>query len=227
MEIPKMFYGQQKEVRARTLKLVKQFEKGAPVESLDFGEMMDTFEVRDAGIWGRSDGYPLLLLDSSKPLGSHIDEFHCYAFFAEVFRLVVTRRSDDSRWNSRWEEAFGWSLHEPWRLLGVAGQSGKSFFYRANRTVAPNAPEDAVRGRPEWYGPYLRATLKSWDILEGEGPRYDFASQGRLFSMMPTTVLLVLGYLGAPVEPNPCYTPGRTIELLRAAVAKLDAEGVN
>jgi hypothetical protein len=223
MEIPKMFYGQQKEVRARARKLVKQFEKGAPVESLDFGEMMDTFEVRDAGIWGRSDGYPLLLIDPDRSLASHIDEFHCYSFFREI--ALGKNRFVDPRWDAGLDKAFGWSLQAPWRLLGIAGQVGSAFLLTPRKGL-PADPEDLPRGKSEWYAPFLRAALNFWDVLEAEGPRYNFMG-GRLFSMTPTSILHVVGQLGITSDDNPLSTPGRTLELLRAAVAKLEAAGVN
>ena len=73
----------------------------------------------------------------------------------------------------------------------------------------------------------LRAAFESWDVLEGEGPRYPGPPEGRLFSMTPTTVLLALSGTGAPSDANPVTTPGRTLELLRAAISKMDASGAN
>ena len=68
---------------------------------------------------------------------------------------------------------------------------------------------------------FLEAALRFWEVLEGEGARYGFPYlEPDTFSASARTVAAALAQEGFPMDPNPLTTPGRTYELLCAAVQK-------
>jgi hypothetical protein len=187
-----MFYGTMGEVGKRTGILLRELQRGKDVRALDFGPMMSTSDDRKARI----------VLRWSRPL-SEPPQFQAYSFFTKVIEAASRDKLDEAKL----VECFAWSLEAPWRFLGIADQGGGLFLYPEKRWI--------------WRRPFLEAALRYWDVLEGEGRRYGVSSFIlNTFSMTPTSLFPALAQEGLPMDPNPVNTPGRTYELLCAAVQK-------
>ncbi len=212
MQVPRMLFGRQGEVRKRVAPLVKAFVGGAEPSSLDFGEMMSSAEAPAA----------LFPLNPGRT-DSHTPDFHCYAFLWGVLEAKTKRKID----RKHLELAFGWSLEEPWSFLGTLSQVGTLFFVKGDRSgfVKPPPPEvlrEFERGRPEWYLPSLSAALRHWDTLAAEGQRYTPApaTMPRDFTRAGHPVIEVLADLGFVRSPADVDTRAKVLGLVQQAVMR-------
>lgn len=188
MLFPSLLYGPIKVVRSRIRPIVAGLAKGASPADVNWGEMIDTSEHPRARIIA---GRPLLLPGDVDYQGSVLVNELLKKFAAQRVSMQV------------FVEYFAWALLDPWRFLGLLGDFGNVFFLGGDHA--------------EWRQPFLRAARRHWPSLESEGARYlMFGSEPRLIRQVAVSVLPVLKGLGAPMDPNPFTTPGRTRELLEA-----------
>ncbi len=187
-----MFYGKIGEVSTCAGKITKEPMRGKPVRELDFGPMMST----------SGDPRALIVLRWTRQ-ASDQPQFHPYYFFEKLNIAFATAKLDAATL----EECFLWSLETPWRFLGVVAQNARNY-------VWPDEERHLRRA-------FLETTLRFWEELEGEGARYGIPhADARTFSASATALVAALEREGLPMQPNPLTTPGRTYELLCAAVQK-------
>jgi hypothetical protein len=211
MQVPRMLLGRQGEVTKRVAPLVKAFVRGTQPSLLDFGELMSSAEAPRA----------LFPLNPGRSGGPSAD-FHCYAFLWGV--LAAETKGKVNR--ERCEEAFGWSLEQPWSFLGTLSQVGTFFFVKVDRAGFVKEPPPEVlrvltRGRPEWYLPFLMATLRHWGVLAAEGQRYTPAPLGlpREFTSVAHPIISVLGHMGLVKSPADVDTSEKVLRAVQRAVA--------
>jgi hypothetical protein len=188
--------------------LVKAFVGGTKPHQLDFGEMMGSAEAPDA----------LFPLNPGRPGSASLD-FHCYAFLYGVLEAETKGTAD----RKRFEEAFGWSMEQAWSFLGTLGEVGTLFFVKMDRAAfIKEPPPEVLRGRPEWYLPFLSAALQHWETLAAEGPRYTPAPLGlpREFTRTGRPIIQVLGHLGLVKTPSDVDTPAKVLQAVRRALAQ-------
>lgn len=184
MLVPRILFGQRGEVKRRVAPLVRAFADGRSAQDLDFGPLMRSAEAPGAL-------FPL----NPGPGAAGRADFHCYAFMYGVMEAQTAGKVD----RKRFEDAFGWSLEQPWSFLGTLSQVGGLFFLKMDRAafIKEPAPE-ALRGRPEWYLPFLSAASRHWQALAVEGSRFPYEplSSPREFTRSGRPILQVLGELG-------------------------------
>jgi len=212
MQVPRMLLGRQGEVTKRVAPLVKAFMRGAKPSSLDFGEFMSSAEAPDAF-------FPLNPGRTESPSS----DFHCYAFLWGV----MMAKAGDKLGRQQFEEAFGWSLEQPWSFLGTLGQAGQLFFVKADRAgfvrePPPEVLHELMRGRSDWYLPFLSAALRHWEILAAEGERYPHEPLGssREFTRQSRPIVLILRELGLVKTPADIDTPAKVRHAVQLAVAQ-------
>lgn len=173
MLIPRLFYGTAREVKAQVKPLVKTLRRAERLDKLNFGEMIDTGEILGSRI--------LLAGGQSDFDGKH---FHATSFFEAVLDSSVKELNE-----SVLESCFAWSLSNPWRYLGVLGQSGSLFLYPIKYAV--------------WRKPFLEAALTHLNVLELEGPRYGLSPRRQSrFSQTPTSILPTIAKTGVRLRPQ-------------------------
>jgi hypothetical protein len=207
MQIPRLFYGKRAEIKSRFAPLMKELKAGAPLDTLDFGPTMATSDASSAS-----------LLVNPGRIGSLSDDFHCYALLYGLME-ATHKRGLDRRY---FDEAFVWSLSAPWAFVGTLGEAGGVFFLKMppeafNRTPPP----ELLRGKPEWHGPYLRATLRHWDALVREGDRFASAPLGvpKEFTRVAIALGHVLGDCGVVHSAADGDTPGKILAAVHRALA--------
>lgn len=210
MQIPRLFYGTRGETKRRLAPLIKALESGAELETWDFGPTMASSEVPSAA----------LLLNPGR-MGSASDDFHCYALLDGLLE-GIPKRGIDRRY---FDAAFVWSLSAPWSFVGTLGEAGGVFFLKLSPAVFAREPKpELLRGKPEWYGPYLRATLRHWDALVAEGPRFAVAPMGiqREFDGMTPALGAILGDCGVVRNAADGDTPAKILTAIHRALAIID-----
>jgi hypothetical protein len=207
-----MLLGRQGEVTKRVAPLLKAFVRGAKPNSLDFGEFMSSAEEPGA----------YFALNPSRT-GSPSQDFHCYAFLWGLMKAGTAGKVD----RFRSEEAFGWSLENPWSFLGTLSQVGTLFFVKVDPAGLVKPPplevlRERMRGRPEWYRPFLSAVLRHWDVLAAEGQRYTPApfTAPREFTRVAGPIINVLADLGLVKTPADIDTPAKVLHAVQLAVAQ-------
>lgn len=210
MQVPRILLGREGEVKRRLSPLVNAFVRGAEPSSLDFGDSMSSADAPSAY-------FPL----NPGRNGSPTLDFHCYAFLWGLM-LAKTKHKLERK---RMESAFAWSLEQPWSFVGALSQVGTLFFVKADRAgfIKPPPPDvlrELERGRPEWYRPFLAATLRHWDALAAEGPRYPPAPgvSPREFTLAGRPIINVLAELGFVKTPEDVDTSAKVLSAVRRAV---------
>ena len=151
-------------MKKRMAPYVKALRRGARIEALDFGRLMDS----------HSDANAYLLLNPGRA-GSAKKDFHCYA----LLYAVMDAGNRGTLELPDLDNAFIWSLSSPWSFVGTLGEAGTMFFLKmAREAFTQEPPPEILRGKPEWELPYLKAALRHWDTLAAEGPRYASAPLG-------------------------------------------------
>jgi hypothetical protein len=109
---------------------------------------------------------------------------------------------------------------------GIRVFAGISFFIKMPREAFTREPPlEILRGKPEWYGPYLRATWRYWDELSAQGPRFarePMASRDE-FTGLVSTIAHVLGDLGVVKSWADMDTPGKIFEGVHRALTSIDS----
>jgi hypothetical protein len=188
--------------------LVKAFAGGTEPSSLEFGELMYSADAPDA----------LFPLNPGRA-GSASADFHCYAFLYGV--LEAKTKGKLAR--EQFEDAFGWSLGQPWSFWGAWGEAGSVFFLKMDREAfIKEPPPEVLRGRPEWYVPFLSAVLRHWDALAAEGQRYTPAplASPRGFTRVAHTIAQVLGHMGIVKTATDVDTSAKLLHAVQVALAQ-------
>jgi hypothetical protein len=210
MQVPRILLGQRGDVKKRVAPLVKAFVGGSSPAELDFGQLMSSAEAPGA----------LFPLNPGRGNSAQAD-FQCYAFLYGVMEAKTAGKLD----RQRYEEAFGWSLEQPWSFLGTLSQVGALFFLKMDRAAfIKEPPPEALRGRPEWYLPFLSATSRHWQVLAAEGERFMHEPQGspREFTHDARPIVQVLGELGLVKAPGDFDTPAKVFLAVQQALAQLN-----
>ena len=210
MQIPRLFYGKRDETRSRLAPLIKALQAGAQLDTWDFGPTMASAEAPSASF----------LLNPGRTRTSN-DDFHCYALLYGL--MEATHKRGLAR--RYFDEAFVWSLAAPWAFVGTLGEAGGTFFLKmppAAFTRTP--PPELLRGKPEWYGPYLKAVLRHWEVLMAEGPRFADRPFGRPQEFTRVAVALghVLGDCGVVRSAADGDTPGKILSAVHRALAVVE-----
>jgi len=87
-------------------------------------------------------------------------------------------------------------------------------------------PPELLRGKPEWYGPYLRAALDHWDALVGEGPRFASAPLGvpKEFTRVTMALGPVLGDCGDVSGPADGDAQAKILAAIHRALAVVERQ---
>jgi hypothetical protein len=211
MQLPRLFYGKRGEPKSRLAPLIKALQAGARLDSWDFGPTMSSSEAPSAS----------LLLNPGRT-GSSNDDFHCYAL---LYGLMASWQKG-SLPRRCFDDAFVWSLREPWAFVGTLGEAGGVFFLKMSRDAfTREPPPELLRGKPEWYGPYLRAALHHWDVLVGEGPRFASAPLGqpKEFTRVAMALGHVLGDCGVVSGPADGDTQAKILAAIHRALAVVES----
>lgn len=182
MQIPTLFYGSQKEVRARCRRIVKQLAAGENwQEAIEVGSTVETANVA-----------ALIVLEGPNQLldayGSH---FHCYTLLDQI-----RQASNQGRVNAEVEEmAFRASLQTAWGLLGLIAAKNTTWFWHPEKFYSSD------QWRAMRYEPFLTASLRYWDTLDAEGERYsNGSSMGQNLWSLPSSLKYVLANIGVPTN---------------------------
>jgi hypothetical protein len=203
-----MLLGQSGEVKKRVAPLVKAFAGGTKASLLDFGELMNSADVPRA----------LFPLNPGR-VGSPSSDFHCYAFLYGVMEAKTKGKID----REQFEEAFRWSLERPWSCIGALGEAGSVFFLKMDRAgFVKDPPPEVLRGRPQWYAPFLSAVLRHWPDFAAEAQRFTPAPLGspREFTRVAYTIAQVLGHMGVVKTSTDVDTSAKVLHAVRKALAQ-------
>ncbi|HKY40000.1 MAG TPA: hypothetical protein VJN18_28895 [Polyangiaceae bacterium] len=210
MQIPKLFYGRRGEAKSRLVPIIKALASGAELETWDFGPTMVSSEVPSAA-----------LLVNPGRIASDNDDFHCYALLYGLMEATY-KRGLDRRY---FDDAFAWSLDTPWSFVGTLGEAGGVFILKLSPAAFAREPKpELLRGKPEWYGPYLRATLRHWDALVAEGPRFAEEPMGSRheFTGMTAPLGAILGDCGVVRNATDGDTSSKILAAIHRALAIID-----
>ncbi|HYJ07680.1 MAG TPA: hypothetical protein VEX18_01690 [Polyangiaceae bacterium] len=156
-------------------------------------------------------------------MGSDTDDFHCYALLDGLLE-GIGRRGIHRRY---FDAAFVWSLRAPWSFVATLGEIGGIFFLKLSPAVFAREPNpELLRGKPEWFGPYLKATLRHWDALVAEGPRFAEAPMGRRheFDGMTPALGAILGDCGVVRSAADADTPAKILVAIHRALAVIEGK---
>ena len=207
MQVPKMLLGRCGEVKKRVAPLVKAHIGGKRANELDFGELVNSAEE------------PSALFPLNPGPGSTRADFHCYPLLYGLVEADAAGKLD----RQRFEEAFGWSLEQPWSFLGTLSQIGTLFFVKPDRArFIKEPPAEALRGRPEWYLPFLEAAARHWPVLAAEGPRFmhEPSLSPREFTRDGRPLVQVLRELGLVNTPADVDGPAKVLRAIERALAQ-------
>jgi hypothetical protein len=212
MQIPQLLYGRRGETKRRLAPLIKALERGKELETLVFGPTMASSAVPSAA----------LLLNSGR-MGSDSDDFHCYALLDGLLE-GIGRRGTHRRY---FDAAFVWSLGVPWAFVATLGEIGGIFFLKLSPAAFAREPNpELLRGKPEWFGPYLKATLRHWDALVAEGARFADAPLGRRreFTGISPALDRILWDSGVVHSPAEADTPAKILAAIHRALAVIEGK---
>jgi hypothetical protein len=208
MQVPRILLGQRGDVKKRVAPLVRALVGGTHLSQLDFGELMSSAEAPEA----------LFPLNPGRGSTSRAD-FHCYAFLYGAMEAKTAGKLE----RERFEDAFAWSLEQPWSFLGTLSQVGALFFVKPDRSAfVKEPPPEALRGRPEWYLPFLSAASRHWQVLAAEGERYTHEPLGapREFTRDGRPLVQVLRDLGLVKTPADVDTSAKVLRAVQQALAR-------
>jgi hypothetical protein len=210
MKIPRMLLGRRGEVKRRVEPIIRAMAGGEPLTEAAFGPLMSIQETRSA----------LMLTNPGR--GSGGDEaFHCYTLLYNVMGAMVKGRVKASHF----DEAFGWSLGAAWSFVGTLGEAGTVFFLKMPREAfTKEPPPEILRGKPEWYAPFLKAALTHWEVLSQAGTRFAMRAGGEAFefSRVSFAINQVLADCHVVSEAADVESPAKVHAAILTALARLE-----
>jgi hypothetical protein len=210
MDIPRLLFGQRGEVRKRVAAVIRAIAGGETLSAERFGPLMSTDDEPDA----------LVLFNPGRG-NSGYDAFHCYALLYGLMQAIQKRRVPAHLF----DDAFAWSLEAVWSFAGTLGEAGSIFFLQMPREAfTREPPPEILRGKPEWYAPFLKAALLHWQVLEGVGERFASGAGGeaRAFSRVCFTLYQVLAKCGVALQSSDVDTPTKARAAVQVGLARLE-----